>query len=207
MNSYKHETTTRVNLQFLLVSIGHTGRISQIRPMDRVISLNYPFGFLYSRIFWHSLVYDFKLIEHLDLHISRIFEMQRFPLIRLCLFVTGMVQLLNQQALAYKRENRIPLSGCRGHFAASGTARYVANRNESKTQDREELIVEIKNVPMRPGTTLVVYVTDEAVGTIKLDAKQGGTLKLTSSFNKFVPPLDESTSVVLKTVDGRMVMW
>lgn len=132
--------------------------------------------------------------------------MQRFQLVRLFLIV-GFVLLFDSQAWAYKRVNRIPLSGCRGHFAGSGTARYVANRNEPKTDDGEELIVEIKNVPFRPGTTLVVYITDEAVGTIKLDANQGGTLKLTSSYNKFVPPLDESTSIVLKTVDGRMVMW
>ncbi len=124
----------------------------------------------------------------------------------LCLF-TAFVLLSDGQAWAYKRETRIPLSGCRGHFAASGTARYVSKQNETKTPDQEDIIVEINNVPMRPGTILVVYVTDEAVGTIKLDAKQGGTLKLTSSSKKFIPPLDESTSVVLKTVDGRMVMW
>ncbi len=132
--------------------------------------------------------------------------MQRFCLKMLCL-IAGFILLFDGQAWAYKRENRIPLSGCRGHFAASGTARYVAKHKEPKTPDQEEIIVEINNVPMRPGTILVVYVTDEAVGTIKLDAKQGGTLKLTSSSNKFIPPLDESTSVVLKTVDGRMVMW
>ena len=132
--------------------------------------------------------------------------MQRLCLIRLCL-IAGFVFVFDGQAWAYKRENRIPLSGCRGHFAASGTARYVAKRSEPKTPDQEEMIVEVNNVPMRPGTILVVYVTDEVVGTIKLDAKQGGTLKLTSSFNKFIPPLDESSSVVLKTVDGRMVMW
>jgi len=132
--------------------------------------------------------------------------MQRFCLIPVC-FIAGFVLLFDSQAWAYKRENRIPLSGCRGHYAASGTARYVAKRGEPKTPDQEEMIVEIKNVPLSPGTTLVVYVTDEAVGTIKLDSKQGGTLKLTSAYKKFVPPLDESTSVVLKTVDGRMVMW
>ena len=132
--------------------------------------------------------------------------MQRFQLVRLCL-IASFVLLFDSQTWAYKRENRIPLSGCRGHFAGSGTARYISNRDEPKTPNGEELIVEIKNVPFRPGTTLVVYVADEAVGTIKLDAKQGGTLKLSSSYNKFVPPLDESTSVVLKTVDGRMVMW
>jgi len=132
--------------------------------------------------------------------------MQRFCLIHLCL-IAGFVLFFDGQAWAYKRQNRIPLSGCRGHYAASGTARYVATRNEPRTPDQEEMIVEVKNVPLRPGTTLVVYVTDEAVGTIKLDANQGGTLKLTSAYKKFVPPLDEGTSVVLKTVDGRMVMW
>ncbi len=132
--------------------------------------------------------------------------MQRICLKKLCL-IAGFILMFDDQAWAYKRENRIPLSGCRGHFAASGTARYIAKNKEPKTPDQEEIIVEISNVPMRPGTVLVVYVTDEMIGTIKLDAKQGGTLRLTSSSNKFIPPLDESTSVVLKTVDGRMVMW
>ena len=132
--------------------------------------------------------------------------MRSSTLFRLCLIVV-VVLSFEAPAWAYKRENRIPLIGCRGHFAASGSARYVLVRDEKKADDREEMIVEIRNVPLRPGTTLVVYVTDEAVGTIKLDAKQSGTLTLTSSFKKYVPPIDAGTSVVLKTIDGRFVMW
>ena len=127
-------------------------------------------------------------------------------LVRLCC-VVAIFASSAAPVWAYKRENRIPLTGCRGHFAASGSARYVLLRDEPKTEDREELIVEVKNVPLKPGTTLIVYVTDEAVGTIKLDARQSGSLKLTSAYKKFIPPLDAGTSVVLKTVNGRFVMW
>ena len=127
-------------------------------------------------------------------------------LTRLSLLI-AVVLSWESSAWAYKRESRIPLVGCRGHFAASGAARYVLVRDELKTPDREETIIEVTNVPLKPGTTLVVYVTDEAVGTIKLDAKQSGSLTLKSSYKKYVPPIDAGTSVVVKTVDGRFVMW
>ena len=128
------------------------------------------------------------------------------PVCRFCL-VALLLFLMVSPVWAYKKESKIPLIGCRGHYAASGSARYVALRKESKQVDGEELIVEVNNVPLRPGTTLIVYVTDEPVGTIKLDAKQSGSLTLTSSYGKFVPPIEPGTSVVVKTVDGRFVMW
>ena len=115
--------------------------------------------------------------------------------------------LLTEPACAYKRESRIPLSGCRGHFAASGSARFVAMRNEPRQTDHEELIIEIKNVPLPPGTNLIVYVSDEYVGFINLNAKQSGSLTLTSSFGKIVPEITAGTSVFIKTIDGRDVMW
>ena len=114
---------------------------------------------------------------------------------------------LAEPAYAYKRESRVPLSGCRGHFAASGSARFVAMQNEPRQIDHEELIIEIKNVPLRPGTKLIVYVSDEAVGSISLNAKQSGSLTLTSSFGKVVPEITAGTSVMIKTIDGRDVMW
>lgn len=112
-----------------------------------------------------------------------------------------------QTAWASKRESRVPLQGCRGHYAASGSARYVAIRSEKKKTDGEELVIDIKNVPLTPGTTLFVFVADVPVGTIKLDSKQSGTLTMTSSSGKYVPPLEPGTSVVVKTAKGQYVMW
>lgn len=132
--------------------------------------------------------------------------MNSFASFRL-LIIAILVMSYGQNSWASKRESRVPLQGCRGHYAASGSARHVAIRGEKKTTDAEELIIEIKNVPLTPGTTLVVYITEEAVGTIKLDSKQSGTLTLSSSSGKFVPPLEAGTSIVVKTVDGRYVMW
>lgn len=96
--------------------------------------------------------------------------------------------------------------GCRGYYAASGSARYVRIRQERKL-DEEELIVEVKNVPLAVGTILVVYIGEEVIGTIKLDAKLSGTLKVATSFGKFVPAIEPGTNVVVKTVNGRYVMW
>jgi len=132
--------------------------------------------------------------------------MHRFASFRL--FMTALVIMSFAPSVwASKRESRVPLQGCRGHYAASGSARHVTIRGEKKTTDSEELIVEIKNVPLKPGTTLIVYMTDEPVGTIKLDSKQSGSLTLSSSSGKFVPPLEPGTSIVVKTVQGRYVMW
>ena len=117
------------------------------------------------------------------------------------------VLALTDTASAFKKQERVPLLGCRGHFAASGSAIYTTLRGEPKTPDGEQLEIEIRNVPLRPGTTLFVYVAEQPVGSIKLDAKQGGTISLNSSFGKFVPPVGPGTSVVVKTVDGKPVLW
>ena len=122
------------------------------------------------------------------------------------LLLFGFLVLWTHPAWAYKTESRIPLMGCRGHYSASGSARYVKIRSEKKT-DEEELQIVIHNVPLKPGTVLFVFVAEEPVGTIKLDSKQSGKLTLTSSFGKFVPPITSGTSVIVKTVDGRYVMW
>jgi hypothetical protein len=126
-------------------------------------------------------------------------------IVRLFLFAFLTLSLA-EPAWAYRWESRIPLMGCRGHYAASGSARYIRIRGENKTSS-EQLVIEIRNVPLPPGTILVVYVEDEAIGTIRLNEKQAGQLILESSFRKFIPPIDAGTNVVVKTVQGRDVMW
>jgi len=79
-------------------------------------------------------------------------------------------------------------------------------RNIASTRNHDELIVEIKNVPLPPGTTLVVYVGDELIGDFKLDARQSGSVKLDSE-KRFVPSIEPGSMVTLKTVEGKLVCW
>lgn len=105
---------------------------------------------------------------------------------------------------AYKRESRVPLAGYHGYFAAQGSARYQSLRNIPRTKDHDELIVEIKNVPLPPGTTLVVYFGDEVIGDFKLDSRQSGSIKLVSE-KGFVPPIEPGSIIALKTVEGKLI--
>ena len=67
-------------------------------------------------------------------------------------------------------------------------------------------MVEIRNVPIKPGTTLLVYVSEILVGTIKLDAARNGKLKVVASSRNFVPPISAGTVVEIKTIDGHQVL-
>ena len=127
-------------------------------------------------------------------------------LTRACCFL-ALVSCWSTPAWAFKRDVRIPLLGCRGHFNASGSARSLTVRNEPSTLKLDELTIEVRNVPLKPGTVLVVYVDDETVGNIVLNSRQSGTLKITSETRKFVPTINWGTSVLVKKVDGSIVIW
>jgi len=131
-----------------------------------------------------------------------------FRLLPLRLLLTTLISLsFAIPASAINTESRIPLMGCRGHYAASGSARYVTIRNEQKKADEEITTIEIENVPLPPGTVLVVYVSDKQVGIIKLDAKQAGKLTLKSGSKSYPPPIDPATTVHIKTRAGKLVLW
>ncbi|WP_397570740.1 hypothetical protein [Schlesneria sp. T3-172] len=104
-------------------------------------------------------------------------------------------------------DTRIPLVGCRGHFAASGSARYVTFRNEARRPDQEITTIEVTNVPLPPGTVLAVFVTGTQIGTIKLDGNQSGSLVLNSKKKDVPPPIEAGTTVNIRTLDGKLVMW
>jgi len=123
-----------------------------------------------------------------------------------CLFIIAISHGCSTEIWAYKRESRVPLVGCHAYFAAHGSARYLSVRNIASTRNHDELIVEIKNVPLPPGTTLVVYVGDELIGDFKLDARQSGSVKLDSE-KRFVPSIEPGSMVTLKTVEGKLVCW
>ena len=107
---------------------------------------------------------------------------------------------------AYKSQQRVPLSGYDKYFLATGSAKYTTIANEPKMADHEELVVEIRNVPIKPGTTLLVYVSEILVGKIKLDAARNGKLKVVASSRNFVPPISAGTFVEIKTIDGHQVL-
>ena len=109
-------------------------------------------------------------------------------------------------AWAVKRENRVPLKGTAVYSSASGEAKSLEFRHEIKQQDREELVIELKNVPMKAGTVLTVFIGDEEVGKITLNNKQAGSLKLSTETQKRVPTISPASVVHVKTTDGRLVM-
>ena len=147
------------------------------------------------------------MLEHLFTpHIYR--AAMSFRLLSVNLFLTTVISFsFAIPASAIITESRIPLMGCRGHYAASGSARYVTIRNEQKKADEEITTIEIVNVPLPPGTVLIVYVSDKQVGTIKLDAKQAGTLTLKSGSKSYPPPIGPETGVYIKTREGKLVLW
>lgn len=125
--------------------------------------------------------------------------------LRFCLVIAISVCLTNH-AWAYKRENRIILRGADKYFLATGEAKSLEVRREIKQKDREELTIELKNVPMKPGTVLVVFFADEEVGKITLDDKRSGQLKLSSETQKHVPLIGPGSVVHIKTPEGRTVV-
>lgn len=125
---------------------------------------------------------------------------------RLCCFllvVTG----LATPAWAYKREVRLPLHGCGGNITAVGSARYSIKRNEPDVPYHEALTIEVRNVALTPGTVLVIYAGDEFVGNVTIDAKQSGSLTVTNENRRYVPSLNWGTSIMIKKLDGSLVIW
>lgn len=125
--------------------------------------------------------------------------------VRLCC-LTILMHSVATPAFAYKHESRVPLSGFRGYFTASGSARYLGKFNERDTKHFEELAIEVKNVPVVPGTVLTVYVDNEMMGTLTVTKHQTGLLKVTSEQRKFIPRIDAGSSVKLMKVDGTIVV-
>ena len=116
------------------------------------------------------------------------------------------LQCITLPALAYQREFRLPILGHQRHAAASGNARHITVRQQVGVRDHEQLIINIRNVPLSPGTVLVVNVHNEAIGNITLDSRRSGTLKLTSE-KSFIPELNWGSSVTITKIDGTLVAW
>jgi hypothetical protein len=126
--------------------------------------------------------------------------------VRAGLFLLVIVCTANP-AWAYKRNFRIPLMASHGFYTASGTARYIAKFNEPNVTRYEELTIEVKNVPLVPGTVLVVEIDGETIGNFTLDRRQSGTLTITSETRKYIPNITSGSGVMVKKVDGTIVIW
>lgn len=109
-------------------------------------------------------------------------------------------------ASAYHRDYRVPLFGYHGNVTAMGSARYVGQFNEPNVKYLEELTIDVKFVPLTPGTVLVVYVDKEMVGTLTITNRQTGSLKVTSEERKYVPKIEAGTMVKLTKLDGTIVI-
>ena len=116
------------------------------------------------------------------------------------------VQGLSISSSAYEREVKVPLSGSDAYYKAGGTAKLVTIWGEAGRLDREDLTIQVKHVPLPPGTVLVVNVGEHTVGHLVLDARQSGILKISAEGRKSVLRLTYGTTILLTTIDGKNVM-
>jgi high-affinity K+ transport system ATPase subunit B len=122
------------------------------------------------------------------------------------LLTVGVILSMSSTASAHRRESGIPLNGQSRYFAASGSATHTYVRNEPKIADYDETKVEVKNVALPPGTRLIVFLSNEPIGVIKLDKYRNGVLRLKSSYQKYAPPFDPGTNIEVRTIDGQPVV-
>jgi len=101
----------------------------------------------------------------------------------------------------------LPLSGCRGYHTAKGMATYTSSLGEKDHPDGNKLVVVVENVPLPPGTELLVFVHEVEVGTLKLDKRRGGQLTIEPTFRRPAPSINSGSYVVLKLIDGTNVVW
>lgn len=104
-------------------------------------------------------------------------------------------------------KKQLPLTGCRGYHTARGTATYTSSLGETDYPDGDKLVIVIENVPLPPGTELLVYVHEVEVGTLKLDKRRGGRLVIEPTFRQPAPAISTGSFVVLKLIDGTNVVW
>jgi hypothetical protein len=112
-----------------------------------------------------------------------------------------------QPAAAVFSRTRLPLQGCRGFLAATGSVTYTKSYAETDMPDGEKLVITVNNVPLTPGTELLVYIHEKEVGSLKLDKRRSGRFEIKSSFRRLAPPITSGSFIVLMLDDGTKVMW
>ena len=85
---------------------------------------------------------------------------------------------------------------------------FTESFGETSQDDGAKIVIDISNVPLPPGTELVVEVHEKEVGTVKLDSKRGGRLVLESKFGKSVPRIHTGSTVTISLPGGGgTVLW
>ena len=108
---------------------------------------------------------------------------------------------------AYVRWLKLPLTAHRGHAGAKGMVTFSESFGETDAGDGATLVIEVSNVPLPPGTELIVEVHEKQVGSLKLDPKRGGRLVLKTTANKSVPRIHTGSMVTLRVPGGGTVLW
>lgn len=109
---------------------------------------------------------------------------------------------------AYIRSIKVPLTAHRGHPGARGKVIFTESFGETDQADGDKLIIEVSNVPLRPGTELVVEVNERPVGTLKLDEDRNGRLELLSKSGKSVPRIHAGSMITVSLpAGGGTVLW
>lgn len=110
-------------------------------------------------------------------------------------------------AEAIFHRKQLPLIGCRGYHTAKGTVTYTSSLGEKDSPDGQKLVIVVENVPLPPGTELLVFVHEVEVGTLKLDRRRGGQVTIEPSFRRPAPSITNGSFVVLKLINGTNVVW
>ncbi len=109
---------------------------------------------------------------------------------------------------AYVQWVKVPLTAHRGHAGGKGMVTFTESFGETSQDDGAKIVIDISNVPLPPGTELVVEVHEKEVGTVKLDSKRGGRLVLESKFGKSVPRIHTGSTVTISLPGGGgTVLW
>ena len=114
---------------------------------------------------------------------------------------------LPQRADAIVTRIQFPLSGHRGYLAARGLVICEETRGETDRDDGTTVVIEVSNVPLPPGTELLVFVHEAEVGSLVLDKDQNGRLVLETKFRQPAPKIKAGSFVTLQLADGSIVIW
>lgn len=124
-------------------------------------------------------------------------------------FLSGFLFLITLcgPAFAYTKEVRLPIAGRGRYFAGSGSATYTEVIADNVRKGSRELVVEITNMPLPPGTVLVIAIEEKTIGRVTLDSRRSATFRLTAENYKTIPILNWGSQVNLTKVDGTIVAW
>ena len=102
---------------------------------------------------------------------------------------------------------QFPLNGRHEYRMGSGMITFSESVGEQKRDDGTILTIDVKNVPLPPGTELFVYIHETEVGKFKLTKQRTGRFVLEAKYPKSTPRIQTGSFVTLKLDDGTIVIW